>query len=469
MVLQGSFRIAALAAAAVVMLGAPAAAQDDPARRLLESAAEAMGGLERLESVRNVVLTGFGQRLYQDGGGNVTGDVNAPPKWRAVSDAQRTFDLENGRALNQERQSYMFPFAAPFGLSWNRTATLQTGADVLDHPLPALLEALKPSTKLGAVTVENGQSVVQLIHQDAQQFEAASQQLFETGAWSGELIQQTRRGDVLTIAASWSLLCDDQGRPKLVLALNTDITERRQLELQVVRAQRLESLAVLAGGIAHDFNNILTAIVANAGLVRLACDTAEARESLQQIEQASERGAELVRQLFTFSREREQHREPIDLTRVVAESARLLRASLTVDIHTRFAPDVPPILADQTQMHQVLINLITNAAHAMAQSRGTIEVEVDRAVIEPGSTAHQLDLQPGTYARLRVSDTGSGMSEATRQRIFEPFFTTKPIGQGTGLGLAVVHGIVESHQGSIAVSSTPEQGTMFELLFPAAE
>jgi len=200
MVLQGSFRIAALAAAAVVMLGAPAAAQDDPARRLLESAAEAMGGLERLESVRNVVLTGFGQRLYQDGGGNVTGDVNAPPKWRAVSDAQRTFDLENGRALNQERQSYMFPFAAPFGLSWNRTATLQTGADVLDHPLPALLEALKPSTKLGAVTVENGQSVVQFTIDDGTAIWMAFDPATHLPTWTRRIAPHVNLGDVAITA-----------------------------------------------------------------------------------------------------------------------------------------------------------------------------------------------------------------------------------------------------------------------------
>src|SRR5690554_6601810 len=158
---RGALRAAAIAAAGFIILAAPAAAQDDVARRLLVSAAEAMGGLDRLESVRNVVLTGFGQRLYQDGGGNITGDADAPPKWRAVADAQRTFDLVNGRALNQERQSLMFPFAAPFGISWNRAATLQTGADMLDHPLPALLAALAPSTKLGAVTIEDGRAVVQ--------------------------------------------------------------------------------------------------------------------------------------------------------------------------------------------------------------------------------------------------------------------------------------------------------------------
>jgi hypothetical protein len=194
--LRGLFRVAASAAASLIVLAPPAAAQEDAARRLLESAAEAMGGLARLESVHNIVLTGFGQRLYQDGGGNVTGDVNAPPKWRAVADAQRTFDLENGRALNQERLSYMFPFAAPFGHSWNRIATLQTGADMLDHPLPALLEALDASTKLGAVTVENGRSVVQFTIGDGTPMWMAIDPATGLPAWTRRIVPHINLGDV---------------------------------------------------------------------------------------------------------------------------------------------------------------------------------------------------------------------------------------------------------------------------------
>src|SRR5690606_38070458 len=198
--LQGSFRAAASAAAAFIVLAAPVAAQEDASRRLLESAAEAMGGLERLESVRNVVLTGFGQRLYQDGGGNVTGDPEAPPKWRAVADAQRTFDLVNGRALNQERQSYMFPFAAPFGVSWNRTATLQTGADMLDHPLPAVLEALDPGTSLGPITVEDGRSVVQFTTADGTPMWMAIDAGTGLPAWTRRIVPHTNLGDVAMTA-----------------------------------------------------------------------------------------------------------------------------------------------------------------------------------------------------------------------------------------------------------------------------
>jgi PAS domain S-box-containing protein len=302
-----------------------------------------------------------------------------------------------------------------------------------------------------------GQAVGRLIHEDQGQFEAAQQHLLEVGSWRGELIQHTRTGAVLISEASWSLLRDQQGGPKLVLAINTDITERRQLEQQVIRAQRLESLGVLASGIAHDFNNILTAIIANVGLAREASETREARESLEQIERAGERGAELVRQLFSFSRQREPQRALVELTQVVTESSRLLRASLAVEIRTAFASDVPRIFADITQMHQVLINLITNAAQDMPPAGGVIDVVVDRVVIEAGAAAQSLEPRPGIYARLRVRDAnapGQGTAPGTTQEI--------------GLGLAVVREIVESHEGAILVYSRPGFGTEVEVYFPAA-
>lgn len=176
---------------------APAAHAEPPgAARVLESAAEAMGGLERLRSVENFAFTGFGQQLYFEGGGNVTGDVNAPPKWRAVADAQRTFDLRSGRAVNQERLSYMFPFAAPFGHSWNRTATLQTGADMLSHPLPAVLAALEPSTTLGAVTVEDGLSVVQFTIADGTPLWLAVDPVTHLPTWTRRIVSHANLGDL---------------------------------------------------------------------------------------------------------------------------------------------------------------------------------------------------------------------------------------------------------------------------------
>jgi PAS domain S-box-containing protein len=315
----------------------------------------------------------------------------------------------------------------------------------------------------------HGQAVGPLIHRDPAQFEAALQSLMQSNVWRGELMQRTRTGKLLVIEASWSLLRDEQGNPKLVLAIHTDITGRRELELQVFRAQRLESLGVMASGIAHDFNNILTAISANAGLASVALDPSIAREALTQIEHASERGAELVRQLFAFARQQEPKRKPVELAQIVMEALSLVRTLLprNVEVRTAFAADVPRISADATQIHQVLVNLVTNAAHAMAQSGGVLGVRADRVVIDTPLAAQQLGLRLGTYARLQVSDTGTGMSEATLQRIFDPFFTTKAPSQGTGLGLAVVHGIVKDHQGAIVVHSTLGSGTVFEIYFPA--
>jgi glyoxylase-like metal-dependent hydrolase (beta-lactamase superfamily II) len=182
--------------AAVSSLAASAAAQPSAAKRLLDSAAQAMGGLERLQRVENFALTGFGQQLYFDGGGNVTGDVNAPPKWRGVADAQRTFDLRNERAVNQERWAFMFPFAAPFGTSWPRNSTLQTGGDMLDHPLPALLEALDPETTLGAVTIEGGDPVVQFTTDGGQAIWIAFDPATHLPRWTRRVVPHQNLGEV---------------------------------------------------------------------------------------------------------------------------------------------------------------------------------------------------------------------------------------------------------------------------------
>lgn len=180
----------------LLLSGAPALAQEDASRRLLEAAAEAMGGLDALQAIDNFVLTGFGQEVYQDGGGNVTGSVNAPPKWRALTDAQRSFDLENHRALTQGRRSYMFPFAAPFGHSWDRTATLQSGADMLDHPLPALRAAFAPGTALGSVSLEDGLSVLQFTLEDGTSLWMAIDALTHLPAWTRRIIPHVNLGDL---------------------------------------------------------------------------------------------------------------------------------------------------------------------------------------------------------------------------------------------------------------------------------
>jgi PAS domain S-box-containing protein len=297
-------------------------------------------------------------------------------------------------------------------------------------------------------------------------FEAAEKVLYETGSWEGEIVQRDRARKPVVVQASWTLLKDERGQPKSVFSVNTNVTDRRQLELQVERAQRLESLGTLASGIAHDFNNILTAIRLN---VDEALEEAESspriREALSLVADASARGGELVRQILAFSSRQPRKREQVRLERVIARALGLLRTSLPplVTVRTNFAEEAPEVLADATEVHQVVMNLVTNAAQAMPDG-GTIRVSTDRVRVE---SPHD-SLKPGVYARLTVADTGLGMDAETQRQIFDPFFTTKEPGKGSGLGLAVVLGILQRHEGAITVQSSPGAGSTFEAYFPAA-
>jgi PAS domain S-box-containing protein len=249
-----------------------------------------------------------------------------------------------------------------------------------------------------------------------------------------------------------------------------DITHRIRAEEAQMRSQKMEALGTLAGGIAHDFNNILVAIRGNAELASedLGADHAGQR-SLAEINKASQRAAELVRRILTFSRQQESHREAVHLQSVVEEAMDLMRATLPAQIETCVRADtgVPRVLADSTQVHQVMMNLVTNAAYAIA-GRGTIEVTVEDLDVTPELIATR-DLRPGHYVRVSVSDSGCGMDAATLERVFDPFFTTKPAGQGTGLGLSVAHGIMKAHDGAITVYSQPGKGTTFRLYFPISD
>jgi signal transduction histidine kinase/DNA-binding response OmpR family regulator len=250
-----------------------------------------------------------------------------------------------------------------------------------------------------------------------------------------------------------------------------DITERRKLEAQIRQAQKMESIGMLAGGIAHDFNNILSAILGNLYLAKLeAANSPEILEHLEYISQASRRATDLVNQILTFSRQNKQERDPVKLNHVVIEALKLLRASVpaTIRIQTELT-QTPTVLANPTAIHQVIMNLGTNAWHAMRGTPGTLKVEMDVLEVDADFAAAHPGLRVGRHVRLSVSDTGHGMDSATMERIFDPFFTTKPVGEGTGLGLAVVLGIMQSHEGAITVYSEPGQGTTFRLYFPILE
>ena len=254
-----------------------------------------------------------------------------------------------------------------------------------------------------------------------------------------------------------------------LVGMNRDITERKNADVLLRRTQKMEALGTLAGGIAHDFNNILLAINGNARLAiaDLTPDHA-AQASLREIAQAGGRAADLVRRILAFSRPQESRRDTMRLEPVIEEALKLLRSTLPAmtEIKSAFAENVPAVSADASQIHQVMMNLITNAAHATGDRVGLIEIRLDAVTVTADLLHASIDLREGFYARLTVSDDGCGMDQATVERIFEPFYTTKPAGQGTGLGLSVVHGIMRGHGGAVTVYSQPGKGTTFHLYFP---
>ena len=248
----------------------------------------------------------------------------------------------------------------------------------------------------------------------------------------------------------------------------------RQYEAQLRHAQKMESIGTLAGGIAHDFNNILGAVLGNATLLRQEIGPDHpGLVNVDEIQRAGLRARELVRQILAFSRKQAAELQVQPLAPIVVETHKLLRATLPtrVTLETELPEASPHVLADSTQIQQVLMNLCTNAWHALPDGSGRIGIGLREVLLDQGSAdlAALGTLPPGRYAHLWVSDTGVGMDAATRERIFEPFFTTKPVGQGTGLGLSVVHGIVVSHGGGIRVDTQPGIGTTFDLYIPACE
>lgn len=291
------------------------------------------------------------------------------------------------------------------------------------------------------------------------------------GEWCGELCNRRKNGDEFWEFAAISGVRGETGEIEHYIAVKEDITERKRMQDVHLQAQKLESLGTLAGGIAHDFNNILSAIQGNADLAaRDVGPNHIAAESLGEIRKASARGGELVRRIMVFAHPTEAKREVVDLGAVVDEVLKLLRSMLQAGISLTcdFATDTPHVLADAGQIHEVIVNLTTNAAYAIGRRPGSIAyrlepVQVDRELAQgiPG-------LDEGSYVRLTVTDSGSGIDEATVAHIFDAFYTTKPLGEGTGLGLSMVHGIMRGHGGAVTVDSTSGNGASFALYFPAS-
>jgi two-component system, cell cycle sensor histidine kinase and response regulator CckA len=307
-------------------------------------------------------------------------------------------------------------------------------------------------------------------HPDEASYHAMLHAVREHREWRGELMMQRPDGRSAWEAVKVSSLRGPGGDATNLLCLREDITERKRLEQELRQSQKMESLGTLAGGIAHDFNNLLAIINGYAEFcLNHNTDPAQAKKSLQEIHRAAQRASGLVRQILTFSRKNEVRYAPFDLNQQVKELVALLAETFprTVAFDVRMAEKLPPLLADQNQIQQILLNLCVNARDAMPAG-GTITV---RTLMRPGvELAGTTGVDAGKmYACLEVADTGTGMTPEVRARLFEPFFTTKPGTQGTGLGLAVVYGIVTSHKGFIDVQSTLGAGSTFIVGLPFAD
>jgi PAS domain S-box-containing protein len=307
--------------------------------------------------------------------------------------------------------------------------------------------------------------------QDAEFYRQMWEVLKRGQVWHGHFSNKRKDGKLYEEEATISPVRDATGTIVNYVAVKRDVTRELELEVQFRQAQKLEAIGQLAGGIAHDFNNILAAILGNAQLAVADTDPSHpARESLEEILKAGVRAKGLVQQILTFSRKQLQNRQVISLEPIIAEAAKFLHATIPsgVEIVLELAASAPPVLADATQIHQVIFNLCTNAWHALEDRPGRIDIELQTVTLDAVAAERLAGLRPGRFACLSISDTGKGMDAATLEHIFNPFFTTKAPGKGTGLGLSVVQGIVAAHDGAITVVSQPGQGTTFQVYFPAA-
>jgi len=327
---------------------------------------------------------------------------------------------------------------------------------------------------LGIVVGESRQKM-QAVMDEIRRLIAAQDPMLRFRSWTVELQRVIRNGKTIWTESNINVMLDDRGRPYGIISVTRDIDQRKLAEEQaefyrehLQRSQRLEAIGTLAGGIAHDFNNILSVIVGFSELIRDDPATADRqREMIDEVLKAGVRAKDLVQQILTFSRQVEVTLSPLAVHLIVKEALKLLRASIpsTIDIVQHINPRSGSVLADPTQIHQVVMNLCTNAYQAM-QDGGTMKVSLDAVVLTHDAPARPPDLRPGDYVKLSVKDTGCGMDEATARRIFEPFFSTKEKASGTGLGLAITHGIVKKLGGTIVVTSSPGAGSTFEVFLP---
>ncbi|HEX6613869.1 MAG TPA: PAS domain S-box protein [Rhodanobacteraceae bacterium] len=310
-----------------------------------------------------------------------------------------------------------------------------------------------------------------VIHDDPAEFEQADAQVFEKGEWSGRLRQTAASGKVITVDAHWMLLRNDHGVPTGVLKIHSDVTERMELEHRLAQSQKLEAIGQLTGGIAHDFNNLLTVIVGNADtLLEELAGHPQLVPLVQMIHAAGERGAALTNHLLAFARRQALEPKNVRPGELVDDMRTLLRRTLgeNIEFSIVHAPDVSMVSVDPAQFESALLNLCINARDSMPGG-GRLIIETSNVVLDEHYAEQRVDVAPGRYVRISVSDTGTGMSPEDAARAFDPFFTTKPRGKGTGLGLSMVYGFTKQSGGHVAIYSELGHGTVVTLYLPQVE
>jgi len=313
-----------------------------------------------------------------------------------------------------------------------------------------------------------GRTVFELLKENIPDIEGAMDAMLRKGEWAGELQKVARDGRKLTIDARWTLVRNSEGEPDTILAINTDVTEKKLIEAQFLRAQRMENIGSLAGGVAHDLNNILAPIMMAIEMLKETAGDPQSRSMLEIIEGSARRGADIVRQILSFARGLEGRRVEVQPKHLLKEIDSIIKSTFPKNIRCQLsAPhDTWTILGDPTLLHQILLNLCVNARDAMPDG-GLLTIGVENRTIDEQYVAMNLRAKTGPHIVISVTDSGTGMPPDVIEKIFDPFFTTKEPGKGTGLGLSTVMGIVKSHEGFINVYSEAGRGTTFRVHLPA--
>jgi len=306
------------------------------------------------------------------------------------------------------------------------------------------------------------------LYGDLTAFEGAMKVVLSKGRWEGEMRNLGKDGRTILVQASWTLLRDSDGRPSSVLAINSDLTEKKKLEEQFLRAQRMESIGTMAGGIAHDLNNVLAPILLSVEMLKLTCEDEGAQKTLVTLQNSVERGANLVSQVLNFARGVEGQRVPVNVGHLIHDLVKVMQETFPKNLTIEHNPaaNLWNVIGDPTQIHQVLLNLCVNARDAMPTG-GTLMIGAESIVIDESYASMNLNARAGSYVVIKVGDSGTGIPQEIQERVFEPFFTTKETGKGTGLGLSTTAAVVKGHNGFINLYSEVGKGTKFRVYLPA--